>query len=74
MDKQLIIAGKDPMPSLLRLGAGESLMLTIIIPEGVSLTHALEIDLDGRVATGIKDFARVYAFNCCHNYSFLLRL
>lgn len=47
MDKQLIIAGKDPMPSLLRLGAGESLMLTIIIPEGVSLTHALEIDLDG---------------------------
>ena len=30
----------------------------------------LEIDLDGRVATGIKDFARVYAFNCCHNYSF----
>jgi hypothetical protein len=29
----------------------------------------VEDDLNGRVATGIKNLACVHAFNCCHNYS-----
>ena len=32
----------------------------------------VEDDLNGRVATGIKDLTRVNAFNSCHNYSLRL--
>ena len=35
------------MPSLLRLGAGDALRLTLVVPEGQSCTLAMEIDLDG---------------------------
>lgn len=47
MDNEVFVAGRDSIPSLLRLGEGESLRMTLIVPEGVSLEHALEIDLDG---------------------------
>ena len=47
MDNQYIVVGRDPLPSLIRLGEGESLRMTVIVPEGVSCEHALEIDLDG---------------------------
>ncbi|MBO4670572.1 MAG: SufD family Fe-S cluster assembly protein [Bacteroidales bacterium] len=47
MDNTLCIAGRDPVPSLFRLEAGEALRMTIIIPEGVNFEHALEIHLDG---------------------------
>ena len=47
MDNEVFVAGRDAIPSLLRLGEGESLRMTLIVPEGVSLEHALEIDLDG---------------------------
>ena len=47
MDNQVLIAGRDAIPSLIRLEAGESLRMTVIVPEGVSLEHALEVDLDG---------------------------
>ena len=51
MDNQIIVVGRDPLPSLIRLGEGEALRLTLIVPEGVSCEHALEIDLDGRGAS-----------------------
>ena len=35
------------MPSLLRLGAGDALRLTLVVPEGQSCKLAMEIDLDG---------------------------
>ena len=34
MDKVYLI-GRDAVPSLLRLGAGESLRMTLVVPEGV---------------------------------------
>ncbi len=42
-----IIVGRDPLPSLLHLEAGESLRMTVLIPEGVSCEHSLEVHLDG---------------------------
>ena len=32
----------------------------------------VENDLNGWITPGIEDFACIYAFNCCHNYSFRL--
>ena len=46
MDKVYLI-GRDAVPSLLRLGAGESLRMTLVVPEGVSSRLVLEVDLDG---------------------------
>lgn len=46
-DKEVIVVGHDPMPAVLHLGAGESLHLTLIVPEGTSCEKALEIHLDG---------------------------
>lgn len=42
----VVVVGRDPLPSLLRLGEGEKLKMTIIVPEGVSCKAVLEIDLD----------------------------
>ena len=46
MDKVFTI-GRDPVPSLLRLGEGERARLTILIPEGTDCDLQLEVDLDG---------------------------
>ena len=46
MDSVYVI-GRDAVPSLLRLEAGEALRMTLVVPEGVSCRLALEIDLDG---------------------------
>jgi len=45
MDKRVIILGKDTVPSLVRLGAGESLYWTFVVTSGCSLN--LEIDIEG---------------------------
>lgn len=45
------VVGRDAVPSLVRLGEGESLKMTLIVPEGVSATLALEVDLDGSGAS-----------------------
>ena len=46
-DSGVYVLGRDPVPSLLRLPAGERLSMTLIVPEGVSCRLAMEIDLDG---------------------------
>lgn len=46
MDSVYVI-GRDAVPSFLRLADGESLRMTIVVPEGESCRLALEIDLDG---------------------------
>lgn len=46
MDSVYVI-GRDAVPSFLRLGAGEQLRMTIVVPEGRSCKLALEVDLDG---------------------------
>ncbi|MBR4826679.1 MAG: SufD family Fe-S cluster assembly protein [Bacteroidales bacterium] len=46
MDRVYTI-GRDAVPSLLRLGEGEKVRMTLLVPEGVSCKLALEIDLDG---------------------------
>ncbi len=38
--------------------------------QATSTVVGVENDLNGRVATGIKNLACVHAFNCCHNFSF----
>ena len=35
----------------------------------LSTVFGLQVDLNGRVATGIQNLTCVHAFNCCHNYS-----
>lgn len=50
MDK-LYVAGRDAVPSFLRLGEGESLRMTVVVPEGVSCHLSLEVDLDGKGAS-----------------------
>ena len=47
MDKVTYIAGRDPLPAFVRLGEGEALFMTLIVPEGESCRIALEVDLDG---------------------------
>ena len=47
MDNIVYIAGRDPLPSYLRLGEGEKLRMSLLVPEGVSCRLMLEIDLDG---------------------------
>ena len=47
MASLVCIAGRDPVPSFLSLGEGESLRMTLVVPEGVSIEHSLEIHLDG---------------------------
>ena len=47
MDNLVCVAGRDPFPSFLKQEAGESLRMTLIIPEGTSFEGALEIHLDG---------------------------
>ena len=46
MDSVYVI-GRDAVPSFLRLAAGESLKMTLVVPEGESCKLALEINLDG---------------------------
>lgn len=46
MDSVYVI-GRDAVPSLLRLGAGEALRMTLVVPEGESCKLSLEVDLDG---------------------------
>ena len=46
MDSVYVI-GRDAVPSLIRLDAGESLKMTLVVPEGESCKLALEVDLDG---------------------------
>lgn len=46
-DNQIIVLGRDPVPSVIHLEAGESLRMTLLVPEGVSCSHCLEIHLDG---------------------------
>ena len=38
--------------------------------QALSTVFGIKHDLNGRVATGIKNLTRVHAFNCSHNYSF----
>lgn len=47
MDNIVYLAGRDALPTYLRLGEGEELKMTVVVPEGVSCRLALEIDLDG---------------------------
>ena len=47
MDNLVCVAGRDPVPTFLTLEAGESLRMTLVIPEGTSFEHALEIHLNG---------------------------
>ena len=51
MASLVCIAGRDPVPSFLSLGEGESLHMTLVVPEGVSIEHSLEIHLDGHGAS-----------------------
>lgn len=46
MDSVYVI-GRDAVPSFLSLGEGESLKMTLVVPEGESCHLALEIHLDG---------------------------
>lgn len=46
MNKVYII-GRDELPAHISLGAGESLSITLIVPDGVSCSVPLQIDLDG---------------------------
>ena len=46
MDKVYVI-GRDAVPSLLRLDAGEEARLTLLVPEGTDCRLSLEVDLDG---------------------------
>jgi len=50
MDKFYVL-GRDAVPSFLRLGEGEALRMTLVVPEGVSCRLALEVDLDGAGAS-----------------------
>lgn len=57
MDK-VITVGRDEVPSRISLGEGETLKMTLFIPEGVSADLSLEIDLDGK--GGSLDLAGAY--------------
>ena len=46
MDKVFTV-GRDAVPSLIRLGEGESARLTLLVPEGTDCRLSLEVDLDG---------------------------
>lgn len=46
MDSVYVI-GRDAVPSLIRLGSGASLKMTLVVPEGESCKLSLEIELDG---------------------------
>ncbi|MBO6170265.1 MAG: SufD family Fe-S cluster assembly protein [Bacteroidales bacterium] len=46
-DNQIIVVGRDPLPSVLHIEGGEELRMTIIVPEGVSCEKSMEIHLDG---------------------------
>ncbi|MBR5905625.1 MAG: SufD family Fe-S cluster assembly protein [Bacteroidales bacterium] len=46
MDSVYVI-GRDAVPSFLRLAEGESLRMTLVVPEGESCRLSLEVDLDG---------------------------
>jgi len=54
----VFVIGRDAMPSLVRLGAGESLRWTIVAMPGTSAELAVEIDLDGPDAS--VDIAGLY--------------
>lgn len=58
MDKKVYIIGKDQVPSKVTLGAGESLMVTFVVPEGVSADVVFDVDLVGEGAE--LDAAGVY--------------
>lgn len=47
MDNKVCIIGRDPVPELISLGAGEELSLTLLVPEGESTSLSLHINLDG---------------------------
>ena len=47
MDSRVYIIGRDEVPGRMRLAAGEKLRVTLVVPEGVSCSLAVEIDFDG---------------------------
>lgn len=47
MDNLVCVVGRDPVPTVFHLEAGEALRLTLIIPEGISCERSIEIHLDG---------------------------
>lgn len=55
---EIFVAGRDAVPSAVRLEQGESLRWTIVVPPGVSSSIAVEIDLDGPGCT--VDIAGLY--------------
>ena len=60
MDK-IYIVGKDSVPSLIRLGEGEKLRITLVALPGVSADLQLEVDIDG---PGCEvDLAGIYMCN-----------
>ncbi len=46
MDKVYVI-GRDELPQLLRLSAGESLRMTLVVLPGTSAEVSMEVDIDG---------------------------
>ena len=46
MDRICII-GRDPVPQFISLGEGESLSLTLFVPEGTDCKLSVEVNLDG---------------------------
>lgn len=60
MDKVYII-GRDSLPSLIRLDAGEKLRMTLVAMPGVSAELQLEIDIDGPDCE--LDLAGIYLCN-----------
>ncbi len=57
MDKIFVI-GKDAVPGMVRLGAGETLHWTFVVPQGVSCNFPVDIELDGEGAEA--DIAGIY--------------
>ncbi|MBO4263419.1 MAG: SufD family Fe-S cluster assembly protein [Bacteroidales bacterium] len=52
------VLGRDEVPQQLRLGAGEQLKMTLVVPEGVSASLQMDIELAGEGAQ--LDLAGVY--------------
>lgn len=51
MDRHCYIIGRDAVPAYIRLGEGEELQMTLLVPEGTDCKLSMEIDLDGRGAS-----------------------
>ena len=58
MDSQVYVIGRDGVPQYLRLEAGESCAMTLVVPPGTDTLLTLEVDLAGPRAS--LDLAGLY--------------